>query len=66
MSVRRVRGWHQHGIIRDVAAVEAEFRNLAETAAKGGAVPVIIKALELLMKHLGLAAPEQEVAAAEA
>jgi hypothetical protein len=33
-------------LTRDLAAVEAELRNLAETAAKGGAVPVILKALK--------------------
>ena len=30
---------------RDLAGVEVELRNLAETAAKGGAVPVILEAL---------------------
>ena len=33
-------------LTRDLAAVEVELRNLAETAAKGGAVPVILKALK--------------------
>ncbi len=31
---------------RDLVAVEVELRNLAETAAKGGAVPIILEALE--------------------
>ena len=31
---------------RDLTAVEAELRNLAETAAQGGAVPVILEALD--------------------
>ena len=31
---------------RDLAAVEAELRNLADTAAQGGAVPVILEALD--------------------
>jgi site-specific DNA recombinase len=30
----------------EVAAVEAELRNLAETAAKGGAVPIVLEALK--------------------
>ena len=36
----------RQALTRDLAAVEAELRNLAETAAKGGAVPVIFEALE--------------------
>ena len=36
----------RQALTRDLAAVEVELRNLAETAAKGGAVPVILEALE--------------------
>ena len=36
----------RQALTRDLVAVEAELRNLAETAAKGGAVPVILEALE--------------------
>jgi len=35
----------RQALTRDLAAVEAELRNLAETAAKGGAVPIILEAL---------------------
>ena len=36
----------RQALTRDLAAVEAELRNLAETEAKGGAVPIILEALE--------------------
>ena len=36
----------RHVVERDLEMVDAEFRNLAETAAKGGAVPVVLEALE--------------------
>jgi hypothetical protein len=34
------------GLEKDLAAADAELRNLAETAARGGAVPIILAALE--------------------
>ena len=36
----------RHVVERDLEMVDAELRNLAETAAKGGAVPVVLEALE--------------------
>ena len=55
----------RRALTRDLAAVEVELRNLAETAAKGGAVPVILEALKQREADCGRLQAELTACAAE-